>query len=141
MKGRRKEGGKEGGALSLILQAFSLQSLQVNCLSITLMRMKQSVMNSQVAHCAVPSGWTLCKCSGTLLFPTVLKTSTIHVLVYLFFPCLSLQYELAVGTFPYPAAKEVDVFKQLEMVVEGRAPRVPDSTPLSDTLTDFIHKW
>ena len=56
-------------------------------------------------------------------------------------PSPSLQYELAVGRFPYPVAKDVDVFKQLELVVEGAPPRVPDTAPLTPTLRDFIHKW
>ena len=52
-----------------------------------------------------------------------------------------LQFELAVGKFPYPFPKDVDIFKQLELVVEGRPPRVPDSVPISVELRDFIHRW
>ena len=52
-----------------------------------------------------------------------------------------VQFELAVGQFPYPFPKDVDIFKQLELVVKGRPPRVPDSAPVSPELRNFIHRW
>ena len=45
------------------------------------------------------------------------------------------------GQFPYPFPKDVDIFKQLELVVKGRPPHVPDSAPLSTELRNFIHRW
>ena len=54
-------------------------------------------------------------------------------------PPLTLQYELAVGSFPYPVWK--NMFEQLKSVVDGEAPRVPDDLPLSGEFKDFIHKW
>ena len=49
-----------------------------------------------------------------------------------------MQYELAVGRFPYPSW--TNVFDQLKSVVEGKAPRIPPDTQLSDDFVDFVHQ-
>ena len=50
-----------------------------------------------------------------------------------------LQYELAVGQFPYPVWK--NMFEQLKSVVDGEAPRVPANLSLSPEFTDYLHLW
>ena len=52
---------------------------------------------------------------------------------------LSLQYELALGQFPYPTWK--NVFEQLRYVVEGEPPKVPADAEFSSEFKEFIHLW
>lgn len=49
-----------------------------------------------------------------------------------------LQYELAVGKFPYPSW--ANVFDQLKTVVEGEPPRIPPDAGLSDQFVEFVHQ-
>ena len=52
---------------------------------------------------------------------------------------LVLQYELALGQFPYPTWK--NVFEQLKYVVEGEPPKVPADAKFSTEFKEFIHLW
>lgn len=49
------------------------------------------------------------------------------------------QMELATGKFPYPKWKSV--FDQLQQVVQGSAPRLPNDKTFSDEFVNFINKW
>ena len=60
-------------------------------------------------------------------------------LTCLIFNLLFVQYELALGKFPYPAWKSV--FDQLKSVVQGEPPRVPGDSPFSEEFKDFVHLW
>lgn len=53
--------------------------------------------------------------------------------------CVFMQYELAVGRFPYPSW--ANVFDQLKTVVEGDPPRIPPDVELSEDFVDFVHQW
>ena len=51
-----------------------------------------------------------------------------------------LQYELAVGQYPYPL-KNLNDFERLKCVVEGEPPKVPADASFSEKFKDFLHLW
>ena len=62
----------------------------------------------------------------------------IHLLLPLYF-ALFFQVELAVGSFPY--GKWKTIFDQLNAVVSGPPPTLPEDGSFSPALTDFVSKW
>ena len=52
---------------------------------------------------------------------------------------VTLQYELAVGKFPYPPYR--NLFEQMKLVLDGPAPQLPDDRNFSEDLRDFVSKW
>ena len=53
--------------------------------------------------------------------------------------CLSTQLELALGSFPY--GKWTTIFDQLNAVVNGEPPRLPEDGRFSKELHDFAAAW
>ena len=49
-----------------------------------------------------------------------------------------VQYELAVGRFPYQSW--TSLFDQLESVVKGEPPRIPSDAGFSDDFVAFVHR-
>ena len=50
-----------------------------------------------------------------------------------------VQVELALGTFPY--GKWTTIFEQLNAVVNGPAPKLPESDRYSSELREFAAAW
>ena len=56
-------------------------------------------------------------------------------------PPSPLQYELALGQYPYPTMKDTNIFERLKYVVEGEPPKVPADANFSADFKDFLHQW
>ena len=52
---------------------------------------------------------------------------------------LFLQYELAVGRFPY--RQTMNEYEQVQIVVHGPAPRIPEDMGFSESFKDYVHRW
>ena len=51
-----------------------------------------------------------------------------------------LQYEIAMGEFPYPLKSLRSIFGLIQMVVNGEPPRLHDDR-FNDDFKDFITQW
>ncbi len=90
---------------------------------------------------ALGSHWCVCVCVCACVCVRVCVRVHVHVCacVFMLSPYLHRQLELILGTFPY--GKWSTIFEQLNAVVNGPAPKLPNDGRFSQELQEFSAAW